>query len=44
MQEGSWGLLLVAPWSKARMVRQAELSEPVVCSDGGEVFSSFLCN
>lgn len=37
MQEGSWGLLLVALWSKARVVRQPELSEPVVCSDGGSV-------
>lgn len=33
MQEGVWGLVLVAPWSKARVLRQQQLRKPVVCSD-----------
>ena len=33
MQEGVWGLVLVAPRSKARVVRQQELRKPVVFSD-----------
>lgn len=33
MQEGVWGLVLVAPWSEARAVRQQQLRKPVVRSD-----------
>ena len=39
MQEDVWGLVLIVPWSKARLVSQRELRTPVVRSDQDSITS-----
>ena len=42
MQEDVWGLVLIVPWSKARLVSQRELRTPVVHRDLDSILYFFL--